>query len=250
METDHIDKLLERYLHLLHQYTALRGQLSNLQTGMYQNIARANFAAERGMRFGQDHYDERMQATRRITVEPTSSDDGGSSGGGGDQKTVTSGLFTFTVKKGAAEDPEARSPEDPPTHATQPSDTEKAAGNDNAIPGFSGKEGLGKQAGPSSSSSLPRDTKEKKQQKQKQKQKDPIRWFGLLTPLALRQAQAQSIEAVETVIPALVAVGAEMAQVEIEVRRARKRRAKAEATAARQEQEQELVQEQKQEVAV
>ncbi|KAI0598529.1 hypothetical protein F4775DRAFT_175658 [Biscogniauxia sp. FL1348] len=68
----HIDTLLERYLHLLHEYTSLREQLGALQASMYQDIARANFAAERGQRFGQDHYDERMQASRRlaITLDP------------------------------------------------------------------------------------------------------------------------------------------------------------------------------------
>lgn len=55
--------------------------------------------------------------------------------------------------------------------------------------------------------------------------------------MALRQAQAQSIDAVEQVIPKLISVNAQMAQIEIEVRRARKKRAKAEAAAAKKEQE-------------
>jgi hypothetical protein len=72
------------------------------------------------------------------------------------------------------------------------------------------------------------------QQKQKQKPKskdkatDPLRWFGILTPLALRQAQVQAIKAVEEIIPRLATLSVEMAAVELEVRRARKRRAKAE----------------------
>jgi hypothetical protein len=66
------------------------------------------------------------------------------------------------------------------------------------------------------------------------KPKDPLRWFGLLTPMPLRKAQTQSIRAVEHVIPRLASVSAEMAEVEIEVRRARKRRAKkAEASSIR-----------------
>ncbi|KAF5023764.1 hypothetical protein F66182_4197 [Fusarium sp. NRRL 66182] len=69
MEQQHIDELLERYLGLLDEYTQLRQSLSQLQSGTFQNIARANFSGERGMRYGQDHYDERMQATRLVTIE-------------------------------------------------------------------------------------------------------------------------------------------------------------------------------------
>ncbi|KAF4967800.1 hypothetical protein FSARC_4692 [Fusarium sarcochroum] len=69
MEQQHIDELLERYLGLLDEYTQLRQSLSQLQSGVYQNIARANFSGERGMRYGQDHYDERMQATRLLAIE-------------------------------------------------------------------------------------------------------------------------------------------------------------------------------------
>ncbi|KAK7414404.1 hypothetical protein QQX98_006769 [Neonectria punicea] len=69
MEQQHIDELLERYLGLLDEYTVLRQKLSHLQSGVYQNIARANFSGERGMRYGQDHYDERMQASRRLTID-------------------------------------------------------------------------------------------------------------------------------------------------------------------------------------
>ncbi|KAJ4116272.1 hypothetical protein NW768_011061 [Fusarium equiseti] len=68
MEQQHIDQLLERYLSLLDEYTQLRQKLSQIQVVVYQNIARANFSGERGMRYGQDHYDERMQATRLLSI--------------------------------------------------------------------------------------------------------------------------------------------------------------------------------------
>ncbi|KAI0851083.1 hypothetical protein F5Y00DRAFT_26497 [Daldinia vernicosa] len=197
MEVDHIDKLLERYLHLLHQYTTLREQLSSLQTGIYQNIARANFAAERGMRFGQDYYDERMRASRKVAITL-----------GGDQD-----IPAFAVTAGSAE-------------AGLLAPSEKGATTDDGTKEASKEE---------------REKEEEKEEEarefQEEKRKDPLRWFGLLTPMPLRQAQAQSIEAVEQVIPKLVSVNAQMAQVEIEVRRARKKRAKAEAAAVKQEQE-------------
>ncbi|ATY63630.1 hypothetical protein A9K55_008494 [Cordyceps militaris] len=56
---------------------------------------------------------------------------------------------------------------------------------------------------------------------------NPLRWFGVLVPQALRDAQSEAVRTVEDILPRLASVQAEMAQVEIEVRRARKRRAKA-----------------------
>ncbi len=64
-----MNELLQRYLTLLDEYTSLRTELSRLQTGVYQDLARANFAAERGMRYGADYYDERMQALRTLRVD-------------------------------------------------------------------------------------------------------------------------------------------------------------------------------------
>ena len=64
----HIDSLLQRYLLLLDEYTRLRTQLSTLQASVFRDIARANFSAERGLRYGQDQYDERMQALRTVRI--------------------------------------------------------------------------------------------------------------------------------------------------------------------------------------
>ncbi|KAG9498889.1 hypothetical protein J7337_009700 [Fusarium musae] len=72
-EQQHIDELLERYLSLLDEYSRLRQSLSRIQSDVFHDIARANFAGERGMRYGQDHYDERMQATRLLAIEQDAS---------------------------------------------------------------------------------------------------------------------------------------------------------------------------------
>ncbi|TPX17954.1 uncharacterized protein E0L32_011955 [Thyridium curvatum] len=92
MELDPVDQLLERYLGLLHEYTTLRESLSTAQSSMYHHIARANFNAERGLRFGQDHYDERMQASRRVEVTP------------GSQRSASSRLSIRTLAPGGALD--------------------------------------------------------------------------------------------------------------------------------------------------
>ncbi|OLN93891.1 Vacuolar ATPase assembly protein VMA22 [Colletotrichum chlorophyti] len=187
MDTGYIDGLLERYLLLLDEYTTLRERLSKIQAGMYQNIARANFSAERGVRYGPDYYDERMQASRILSVSVP------------EGKKVP--CFEVVKAAEATEDAETPGP---------------AAGDVNEA--VAGDEGLTSDAG-----------LKPEKKKEKKRNNDPIRWFGILAPLPLRQAQALSVQAVQNIIPRLVSVNVEMMDVEIEVRRAQKKRAKAEA---------------------
>ncbi|POS76850.1 hypothetical protein DHEL01_v204761 [Diaporthe helianthi] len=205
--SDAIDTLLERYLALLDEYTILRARLSQLQTGMFQHLARANFSAERGMRYGPDFYDERMQALRQVSISTTegrlpiftvshsSQARGEESGGGGDDDCP---LADKQEKAAVAA-------EAPPVGEQQP----VPAGTDTAE----------SEAGP-----------------KKQNARDPLRWFGVLTPLSLRQTQASAAEAVDQVVPRLASLSAEMQDLEIQVRRARKRRAKERAATTKQQQ--------------
>lgn len=172
-----IDELLERHLGLLDEYTRLQQRLSKLFAGMFQDLARANFSAERGMRYGRDHYDQRMKASRRLSVEVRDMD-------------VPVFAISYTGSGDEAGD-EAES---------------KAAADDEN--GGEHKQGKAE----------PRQSN------------DPLRWFGLFASGPLRVVQQQSIESVESVIPRLASVNAEMLATEIDIRRARKRRTRAAAT--------------------
>ncbi|CAK7197460.1 hypothetical protein SEUCBS139899_000107 [Sporothrix eucalyptigena] len=193
MASDTVDELLARYLGLLHEYTELRSQLSSHQESMFGNLARANFAAERGFRYGPDHFDGRMQALIRLEI--------------GEEDKSAEKAVTFAVvrpkkevKVEAAKDDEDSNDED------QKKQQEDKKTDNAAI------------------------TKAKKTEKNKKGAKgprDPLQWFGVLTPMALRQVQQEAIKAIDTIVPRLATVSAEMAAVEIEVRRARKKRARA-----------------------
>lgn len=208
MDPDAIDALLERYLALLDEYTTLRARLSQLQTGMFQHLARANFSAERGMRYGPDFYDERMQALRQVSIS-----------------TAEGGLPIFTVSHSsrARRDDDDDSRQDPPPGPPPP------AGEDDEV---------GKAA---AAAEAPGDRAESEAGPKKQNARDPLRWFGVLTPLSLRQTQACAAEAVDEVIPRLASLSAEMQDLEIQVRRARKKRAKERTAAAKHEQHQQAV---------
>lgn len=237
-----IDALLERYLGLLDEYTALRADLARLQAQCFQHLARANFAAERGARYGADCYDERMQASRRVVVDVGDGSVSSAAGGNDDEKNhqqhddVVSSLLssspTFRVvtfpgddgdddndrgdKEGEAEE------EDPVAAAAAAKESVPKDDDDDVAETTTTNP-------PPSSSSKDHHPRSKQQTIQKN---DPLRWFGLLTPAALRQTQACAVHVVADIVPRLVSVDAAMRDVEIAVRRARKRRAKAEAAAA------------------
>lgn len=202
-----IDALLERYLILLDEYTELRASLGAVQGGMYQNIARANFAAERGMRYGPDCFDERMQASRRLSIQvkPYAGHEGGSQ------------HVSFAVCSAEAPEPPAGS---------QDSNDDKSGKE----PGSSEPMVEAKQQ----SRDGVADTNEATAKANPATRKDPLRWFGLFTPASLRLAQGQAVEIVEDLLPRIASIDAEMGQVEIQVRRAKKKRSKA-ATAAEKE---------------
>jgi coiled-coil domain-containing protein 115 len=221
MDSDAVDALLERYLALLDEYSTLRTRLSQLQTSMFQHLARANFSAERGMRYGPDFYDERMQALRQVSISTTegrlpifSVSHSSRPEGGGDGDGVTS--------RQQRQDPQ------PAHHPSAEEDWREAAAG---VP-------VGEQPVPAGSEAGPK----------KQNARDPLRWFGVLTPLSLRQTQACAAEAVDQVIPRLASLSAEMQDLEIQVRRARKKRAKERTAAARQLHKQQQQQQQQQSV--
>ncbi|GFP59467.1 hypothetical protein TASIC1_0013016300 [Trichoderma asperellum] len=207
MDQQHIDSLLERYLSLIDEYSRLRAELTKLQTGVYQNIARANFTGERGMRYGQDHYDERMRALRVLDIE-----------------LGEDNVPNFTIRNlhppvdGAAGDD--KSQEEAENHNDSKAEEKERE----------------EKADVTSTQNNPVENTEEQRNDEKKKTKkanhNPLHWFGLLAPQPLRTAQTLSIQAVEEAIPRLVAVNAEMEHVEIEIRRAKKKRAKAMAALA------------------
>ena len=209
---DTIDTLLERYLGLVDEYTRLRAALADLQAGVYQDIARANFAAERGVRYGRDFYDGRARSLRTLVITTAATTTAATTTAATTTTTPTSttnqdaassvGLADSFPRFEVVPVPAADADADQATD--QEKDQDDSQADDPPSP---------------SPSPAPAPTP---------KPTDPLHWFGLLAvPAPLRRAQARSVEAVEAVVPRLASVAAEMAAVEIQVRRARKRRARA-----------------------
>jgi hypothetical protein len=70
--------------------------------------------------------------------------------------------------------------------------------------------------------SSPASEEPKEKIKTTKKSNDPLKWFGILVPPALRTAQSAFINAVETPIPQLATLARDMRMQEIEIGRVRK----------------------------
>jgi hypothetical protein len=184
-------------------------------------------------RYGRDYYDGRMQAGRRVRVVVDNDDDDDSTGRGGGLQGDKGGdgeREGVGLKRGregvvfrvAVYPPPSGRGDGGGKEAGDGSGTESPV----AVGDGDGNEDV-KEKQPEKDGSTPT-SGSGEDEKETVKPVDPLRWFGILTPLPLRQAQGHAIKAVEEIIPRLATLSTAMAAVELEVRRARKKRAKAE----------------------
>jgi len=151
---EHLDDLLKQYLGFLDEYHTARQELSrHFSTGFF-NLAQANRSAGPGRRYGQDYYDERMQASRRVSV--------------------------IMDEEGSRVRISSTAPEVTPAEQNE-------------------KEELTKEAS-----------------------SDPLRWFGILVPPALRSAKTDFAAALDDPIPRILNTARKMHQLEHEISRLRK----------------------------
>ncbi|KAL8914171.1 MAG: hypothetical protein Q9171_001166 [Xanthocarpia ochracea] len=173
-----LDVLLERYLDLVHQYNSLHQSISKEFASGYLSLAQANFSNHNRLRYGQDFYDDRMQASTKFLVKPPTDelfDDAD------DERLLKYTISLFTLQ------PASGSPE------TTKSTADEAS------------------------------TKSQTDIESKPPTSDPLKWFGILVPPALRASQNSFKNAVTEKITLLANLSNEMRSMEIEIRRIRKK---------------------------
>ncbi|OJD37365.1 uncharacterized protein BKCO1_700050 [Diplodia corticola] len=222
-----LDELLKRYLLLLDQYSQARQQLSSELSSGYLSLAQANFNPSSRIRYGQDFYDERMQALRQVTTEETDSKlyrsirllDPPNEPTADEKKTKDTAVPTDKNKEGT----EINANDDVSASVAQLSldhEVEDESKSRQVHPGSKpGESDLGRDGEKTENFD---EAQEKEGASRKPRVDDPIRWFGILVPPALRNAQGRFIQAVEGPVPKLVNVAAGMRELEIEIGRARK----------------------------
>ncbi|PHH74636.1 hypothetical protein CDD82_4842 [Ophiocordyceps australis] len=196
-----IDEALTKYLDCLDRYALLRESLADLQAQTFGSIARANFTADRGVRHGQEYYDGRMRASRMLHICVPCQD-------GPPVYSMTSAV---AAQEGDGSHEAVHDPCDQRDRTDWHSQAPELTHQDERLQDERLEE---KQQQEADETTLP------------QHNLDPLRWFGILTPQALHQAQSTSVHVVERLLPQLASVVAEMRHLEAAVRRARKVRAK------------------------
>ncbi|PLN82147.1 hypothetical protein BDW42DRAFT_167241 [Aspergillus taichungensis] len=219
-----LDSLLEHYLHLLDQHQRLQADLSSRLSSGFFSLAQANYTCPPGRHYGADYYDDRMKATRRIELQPSTDRDGN------DQNDATSAeghpdddskpIFTIKPTTDQPEEDQSKTNEKPkPSHTT-----DEPAQNEESNPEAEDKstEQSTEDSPPSISTGDDQQADPKPQSsKQKPRSSDPLRWYGILVPQSLRSAQKSFAEAVDGPMTELAGVIVEMQAVEKQVTRVR-----------------------------
>ncbi|OKL63483.1 hypothetical protein UA08_01969 [Talaromyces atroroseus] len=236
-----LDELLEHYLQLLDRHQKLQESLGKqLASGFFQ-LTHANYCSP-GRRFGEDFYDERMKATRRLKITSSLMDkvSGYSCENTGLRKVQ------FEVNYKSVLEPEDVHEEDKNIDkeeergnsalANATATTEIAGGqthdNNGALNEIEeDKQKPGISATPPSPSQTTQDSStdgnvdatnndddhngtKKVPPRKLFRSDDPVAWYGILVPPSLRRAQQSFTEAVNDGIPQLVTVAREMQRVE------------------------------------
>ncbi|CEJ56932.1 hypothetical protein PMG11_05644 [Penicillium brasilianum] len=220
---DSLDVLLGRYLHLLDRQQELQSGLSKQLSSGFLSLAHANYTCPPGRRYGADYYDERMKATRKISIHAQSEvdDTEHTTEEQNDVDSRSSGEFEYKfslekVDNRPAEehpdDAETDAKDEPSTEATEPEvsmtgTTAPASETDTPV-----------SQDPDAEPPAPKETKKVRK---KFRSNDPIYWYGILVPPSLRTAQKSFTEAIQTQVPNLVGTIVEMRALEQKITQVR-----------------------------
>ncbi|THX28531.1 hypothetical protein D6D10_09181 [Aureobasidium pullulans] len=214
---DQLDALWEKHLTLLDSYHQAQQQLARHFSSGFFDLAQATFKSTSRVRYGQEYYDDRMQATRRFEASTNDNDLPCLALKADDTSPSTDTSNEHSTKSGEkSSDKEAKGKK--PDQPDQP-----------------------EQQQPTPPSTPPRDTEEEKlseeqdkskttsdQDKAQKKPRDPLHWYGILVPPALRASQKSFISAVESPLIEAANSAQALRLVAVEIRKLRKDIKKAE----------------------
>ncbi|KAG9853642.1 hypothetical protein KCU98_g2888, partial [Aureobasidium melanogenum] len=210
---DQLDALWEKHLTLLDSYHQAQQQIARHFSSGFFHLAQATFKSTSRVRYGQEYYDDRMQAITRFdasvddqdlprlalkvndTTLPSTKDSNKDS--------------TSKSSNEKAEENEEDAPAQQPTPpSTPPTESEEE------LPGEQSHENKSEKA----------DDKEPTQKKVR----DPIHWYGILVPPSLRSSQNSFKSAIQDPVVEAVNSAQALRHVNMEIRKLRKDIKKAE----------------------
>ncbi|KAI7331128.1 hypothetical protein KC315_g5312 [Hortaea werneckii] len=203
---DRLDDLWIKYLDCLDRYQRAQESVQKALSSGFFSLAQANFKSSAGRRYGQDFYDERMKASKRVQVLEKHDDR----------------VLTISMNPVVAPGDSPDGPKQKPEASQQPSPPSTPAPEDEDV-----------KAADKSKGSTPLDDRKDRNSKrsgdtQPSATRSPLTWFGILTPRELRSAQQSFSTAISTPTESAVNATREMRQLEAEINRTRKAVRKAE----------------------
>ncbi|PGH09544.1 hypothetical protein GX51_00650 [Blastomyces parvus] len=192
-----LDCVLEHYLGLLDQQQRLQEEIGREFSSGFFSLARANNSCPPGRRYGEDYYDERMKPIKKLSIIPPSevpAQDKPTMLSSNQRRNTPSftieNVLLSSVNVKETKDTESKDDE------TGPSSSSPSRSSDPNEPD--------RFTGPEKSST-------------NRQSSNPLNWFGILVPPALRTAQQSFYTALEGPITTLAGVITEMREVEREV---------------------------------
>ncbi|KAF3083872.1 hypothetical protein TWF569_010128 [Orbilia oligospora] len=160
---DKLNNLIINYLDLFDKYQASRAEISRALSDGFLNLAQANFNAPNRVRYGQDMYDNRMQALRGVSIAVN-------------ETNVTAYILKDLTSPPEVVDSEQADPEAPsklegPDIGPEKEEVSEIVGK--------GDHDTPKERPDDSDAALTLANPKA----------DPLRWFGILRPMALGTAQ-------------------------------------------------------------
>lgn len=213
-----LDTLLEKYLHLLDRQQKLHSILAEQLSSGFFALAQANFSSP-GRRYGPDYYDERMKATRKISIQSERNTDQ-STNAPQDEEDITAlpdSEYTFSVKTTPSHPPEDDDDGNNETTASSP----VVGGH---LEAEETRPAEAASSGPSDHAETETTPVEKsKPVSKKFRSADPIYWYGILVPQSLRRAQDSFVNAIDHQVPDLASTTVEMRALEQQISQLRAR---------------------------
>ncbi|KAL1987734.1 hypothetical protein VTN96DRAFT_2574 [Rasamsonia emersonii] len=223
-----LDSLLERYLHLLDRHQTLQAEIGKQLSSGFFSLTHANYCSPPGRRYGEDYYDQRMKATRRLLLKTPSltPDQETESSQSASTSLVYQVQYTPVISRKEESEDEKGQRDKAEQSDTNVSSTGKQQEDKDTTSGPGSPE-TSNIPTPSTSSEPPETEQETREESAKPPRKlfrsdDPLSWYGILVPPSLKNAQRSFTEAIEGNIPKLASVIHEMRQVEEHVHKLRK----------------------------
>ncbi|BCR91587.1 uncharacterized protein ACHE_70430A [Aspergillus chevalieri] len=211
-----LDTLLERYLHLLDRHQKLQADLAKRLSSGFFSLAQANYTCPPGRRYGADYYDERMKATRKVSLRTPSKETEESE----DSTEAKDYGHTFAIEY----TPDNRGYEQEKDKGTSESPSDTAPSDENPDHHKEGENSTRKPDNASAPENLETEfTAQKPRPIKKFGSSDPITWYGILVPPSLRSAQKSFTEAVNEHLSELANVIVEMRAFEKKIEEVRNR---------------------------